>query len=58
MYRRFDWRDANPAALAEQQCGEPQLKIEQGWQIRYLSCEEVVPAGRPSRPAAMTMATA
>ncbi|MCR6553450.1 collagenase, partial [Aeromonas sp. CPF2-S1] len=46
VYRRFDWRDANLAALAEQQCGEPQLKIEQGWQIRYLSCEEVVPAGK------------
>ncbi len=46
MYRRFDWSDANLAALAEQQCGEPQLKIEQGWQIRYLSCEEVVPAGK------------
>ena len=36
MYRRFDRRDANLAALAEQQCSEPQLKIEQGWQIRYL----------------------
>ena len=46
VYRRFDWSDANLAALAEQQCGEPQLKIEQGWQIRYLSCEEVVPAGK------------
>ncbi|WP_429027292.1 collagenase [Aeromonas media] len=46
VYRRFDWREANLAALAERQCGEPQLKIEQGWQIRYLSCEEVVPAGK------------
>ena len=46
VYRRFDWRDANLAALAERQCGEPQLRIEQGWQIRYLSCEEVVPAGK------------
>jgi microbial collagenase len=46
VYRRFDWSEANLTVLAEQQCGEPQLRIEQGWQIRYLSCEQVVPVGK------------
>ncbi|MFK0666310.1 collagenase [Aeromonas salmonicida] len=46
VYRRFDWNDSDLSALAEQVCGEPQLRIEQGWQIRYLNCEQVVPAGK------------
>ncbi|MCH7370876.1 collagenase [Aeromonas sp. MR16] len=46
VYRRFDWQATKLDALAEQQCGEPQLRVEQGWQIRYRSCEQVVPVGK------------
>lgn len=46
VYRRFDWSGANLTALAEQTCGEPQLRVERGWQIRYLSCEQAVPVGK------------
>lgn len=46
VYRRFDWQASKLDTLAEQQCGEPQLRVEQGWQIRYRSCEQVVPVGK------------
>ncbi|MCF5880631.1 collagenase [Aeromonas veronii] len=46
VYRRFDWQSSNLAALAEQQCGEPQLKVDAGWQIRFMRCEDRIPAGK------------
>ncbi|BCS50406.1 collagenase [Aeromonas jandaei] len=46
VYRRFDWQGSDLAALAEQQCGEPQLRVESGWQIRFVRCEDRVPAGK------------
>ncbi|CAJ1894117.1 collagenase [Aeromonas jandaei] len=46
VYRRFDWQGSDLASLAEQQCGEPQLRVESGWQIRFVRCEDRVPAGK------------
>ncbi|ENC6421257.1 collagenase [Aeromonas veronii] len=46
VYRRFDWQSSDLAALAEQQCGEPQLKVDAGWQIRFVRCEDRIPAGK------------
>ncbi|MFP7410417.1 collagenase [Aeromonas veronii] len=46
VYRRFDWQSSELAALAEQQCGEPQLKVDAGWQIRFVRCEDRIPAGK------------
>ncbi|WP_434664484.1 collagenase [Aeromonas sp. NJAU223] len=46
VYRRFDWQTTDLAPLAERQCSEPRVRVEQGWQIRYLSCEQVVPVGK------------
>lgn len=46
VYRRFDWQSSDLAALAEQQCGEPQLKVDAGWQIRFMRCEDRIPAGK------------
>ncbi|WP_421203689.1 collagenase [Aeromonas enteropelogenes] len=46
VYRRFDWQGNDLASLAENHCSEPKLRVEAGWQIRYLSCEQRVPAGK------------
>ncbi|UBR46067.1 collagenase [Aeromonas veronii] len=46
VYRRFDWQSSDLAALAEQQCGELQLKVDAGWQIRFVRCEDRIPAGK------------
>ncbi|MBA2081990.1 collagenase [Aeromonas veronii] len=46
VYRRFDWQSSDLAALAEQQCGEPQLKVDAGWQIRFVRCEDRIPVGK------------
>lgn len=46
VYRRFDWQNSDLGTLAEQQCGEPQLKLDAGWQIRFVRCEDRVAAGK------------
>ncbi|MGL5178563.1 MAG: collagenase, partial [Aeromonas veronii] len=46
VYRRFDWQSSDLAALADKQCGEPQLKVDAGWQIRFVRCEDRIPAGK------------
>ncbi len=46
VYRRFDWQSSDLTALSEQQCGSPQLKVDAGWQIRFVRCEDRIPAGK------------